>query len=97
VLTYAVNGRSIAEARRAMDLYNQGKQAEALASIETATRQAQEANSRLNAKEIVGSVNVFGNLRALFSASANALGGEDSVRVQRKAIKSFGSNQMSAE
>ena len=56
-------------------------------------------------------ITFFGqNLRALFAASANALGGEEAnanvsaagggrsgVQVQRKAIRNFGSNNQSKE
>jgi len=101
VLGYALNGKSIADARRAMDLYNAGKREEALAAIDRAQNTVQVANRDLNSKALSDSSNIMGNLRSLFSSNANALGGEParaaSVRVQRKAIANFGSNTMSAE
>ncbi|HEY3452697.1 MAG TPA: VWA domain-containing protein [Myxococcales bacterium] len=100
VLTYGINGRGIADARRAIELNDLGRREEALRLLESAHDTVAVANKDLNARELSGSINVFGNLRALFASSANALGGggDESVRhASRKAIQNFGSNNVGEE
>ncbi|MGC4113720.1 MAG: VWA domain-containing protein [Myxococcales bacterium] len=100
VLTYGINGRGIADARRAIELNDQGRREEALRMLESAHATVSVANKDLNSRELSGSINVFGNLRALFSSSANALGGggDETVRhASRKAIQNFGSNNVGEE
>lgn len=102
VLTYAINGRGIADARRAIELFDQGKRDEALKSLDVANATVATANTRLNAPELAGSISIFGNLRSLFASSANALGGEQyqdaNLRtVKRKRIANFGTNTMGNE
>jgi Ca-activated chloride channel family protein len=101
VLTFAITGKGIADARRAIELYDQGRREEALASLDRANSIVSSANTNLKSKELGESIFLFGNLRSLFATSANALGGDEAsvnVRVaQRKAIRNFGSNNMGAE
>jgi hypothetical protein len=75
VLTYGINGRGIADARRAIELNDQGRREEALRMLERAHTTVAVANKDLNSRELTGSIGTFSNLRALFSSSANALGG----------------------
>ncbi|MBI5548344.1 MAG: VWA domain-containing protein [Deltaproteobacteria bacterium] len=100
VLTHAINGRGIVEARRAIELYDQGRREEALASLDRATDTVSAARVGFQAKALSDSGGIFGNLRVLFAASSNALGGEEGVnvrRTQRKAIRDFGSNNLASE
>jgi Ca-activated chloride channel family protein len=100
VLTYAINGRGIADASRAMELYEQGKRAEALAALDTAANTVEVGNKDLKSKELKESYGVFGNLRSLFSASANALGSsedQEARRAVRKDLANFASNNLANE
>ena len=99
VLTFAMNGKGIADARRAMELYQQGKRDEAVAALDRASYTVKTANADLNAPELHESFSIFGNIRTLFAASANSLGGEDPdvKRVIRRNIANFGTNTQGGE
>lgn len=100
VLTYGINGRGIADARRAIELNDQGRREEALRMLESAHATVAVANQDLNSRELSGSIGVFTNLRSLFASSANALGGGGDATVRhaaRKAIQNFGSNNTGEE
>jgi len=100
VLAEGINARGIEDAKRAMELMRAGNKEEALRRLDLAMGNVQVANRELHHAKLTDSWATFGNLRALFAASSNALGGEETYEgrlAQRKAIRNFGSNNTGKE
>ena len=101
VLAEGVNARGIAEARRAMELYDSGRREEAMRALDNTMNDVQVANRDLHYQKLSDSSGVFGNLRALFASSANALGGTEATeqgrRAKRKALGNFNENSVNRE
>ena len=97
VLAQGLNARSIVEARRAMELFEAGKRAEALKALDSTMNAVASANTDLKSKSLLDSLNVFGSLRREYADPSMAAGSERSMMVKRKNIANFGTNTQGGE
>jgi Ca-activated chloride channel family protein len=97
VLAQGLNSRGIADARRAMDLYNTGHRQEAVKALDSTMGAVASANTNLKSKSLAESLDIFGSLRGVFANPSNTADSPDVVTARRKSISNFGTNVTGSE